>query len=60
MLDLNFVRDNIDKVRQVLADRNFPADTLDEFAVLDAERRKVIGEADNLNQLRNAASKEIG
>ena len=30
------------------------------FAELDAERRRVIGEADRINQQRNAASKEIG
>lgn len=60
MLDLNFVRENLDSVRQAFADRNFPADGLDRFVELDAERRRVIGEADRINQLRNAASKEIG
>ncbi|HTH38529.1 MAG TPA: serine--tRNA ligase [Pyrinomonadaceae bacterium] len=60
MLDLNFVRDNLDLVRQAYADRNFPAGPLDRFVELDAERRRVIGEADRINQLRNAASKEIG
>lgn len=60
MLDLHFVRENLDAVRRALADRNFPADVLDRFVELDAERRRIIGEADNLNQQRNAASKEIG
>ncbi len=60
MLDLNFVRENLDAVRTALANRNFPADALDTFVELDAERRRVIGEADNINQARNAASKEIG
>jgi seryl-tRNA synthetase len=60
MLDLNFVRENLDAVRTALANRNFPADALDRFIELDAERRRVIGEADHINQLRNAASKEIG
>lgn len=60
MLDLNFVRENIDSVRSALRNRNFPADALDRFTELDAERRRVIGEADRTNQLRNAASKEIG
>lgn len=60
MLDLNFVRENLDVVRKALADRNFPAETLDRFVELDTERRRVIGEADRINQLRNAASKEIG
>ncbi|HQX54437.1 MAG TPA: serine--tRNA ligase [Pyrinomonadaceae bacterium] len=60
MLDLNFVRENFDVVQAALANRNFPLDTLNEFAALDIERRRVIGESDGINQLRNAASKEIG
>ncbi|MBA3769837.1 MAG: serine--tRNA ligase [Blastocatellia bacterium] len=60
MLDLNFVRDNLDSVRQALQDRNFPAESLDNFIELDEARRRVIGEADSLNGQRNAASKEIG
>lgn len=60
MLDLNFVRENPDAVRKALESRNFPTDLLDKFAELDAERRRVIGESDALNQLRNSASKEIG
>ncbi|MEP7212572.1 MAG: serine--tRNA ligase [Acidobacteriota bacterium] len=60
MLDLNFVRENLEKVRGALADRNFPADILDKFVELDTERRRVIGEADGINQQRNASSKEIG
>lgn len=60
MLDLNFVRDNLDKVRKDLQDRSFPDEGLDRFVELDAERRRVIGEADRINQVRNAASKEIG
>ena len=60
MLDLNFVRENLDKVRQALANRGFPAESLDKFVELDAERRRIIGEADKVNQVRNTASKEIG
>ncbi|MFN0278701.1 MAG: serine--tRNA ligase [Pyrinomonadaceae bacterium] len=60
MLDLNFVRENLDAVRQALANRNFPPESLDKFVELDAYRRRVIGEADLTNQERNAASKEIG
>ncbi len=60
MLDLNFVRENLDKVRETLGNRNFPAEALDRFVELDGERRKVIGESNKLNELRNSASKEIG
>jgi seryl-tRNA synthetase len=60
MHDLGFVRQNLDAVRQAMANRNFPAEILDRFAEMDAERRRIIGEADSINQQRNAASKEIG
>ena len=60
MLDITFVRENLDTVRHSLADRNFPADALDKFTELDAERRRVIVEADAVNQARNESSKEIG
>lgn len=60
MLDLNYVRENLDAVRTAFVNRNFPADALDTFVELDATRRRVNGEADAINQQRNIASKEIG
>src|SRR3954469_20211670 len=60
MLDLNYVRENLEKVRAGLQARNFPAEPLDDFANLDAERRRIIAESDQLNAERNAASREIG
>ena len=60
MLDINYVRQNLDAVRKAMANRNFPDQVLDKFVELDADRRRVIGEADSINQQRNAASKEIG
>ncbi|MDQ6788885.1 MAG: serine--tRNA ligase, partial [Acidobacteriota bacterium] len=60
MLDLNFVRENLDAVKTALKNRNFSTDSLEKFVELDIERRRVIGEADKINQTRNAASKEIG
>jgi seryl-tRNA synthetase len=60
MLDLNFVRENLDRVRAALEARNFPTAALDDFAEADAERRRVIAESDKLNAERNTASREIG
>src|SRR5689334_4084505 len=60
MLDLGYVRENLETVRKALQDRNFPDDILNRFAEIDRERRRVIGEADEVNQKRNAVSKEIG
>jgi seryl-tRNA synthetase len=60
MLDLHFVRENLETVKKALENRNFPTDLLNAFAELDATRRRVIGESDRINQTRNTASKEIG
>ncbi len=60
MLDLNYVRENLDAVRSALSGRNFDTAALDNFSELDSERRRIISEADAVNQARNAASKEIG
>ncbi|MDQ3472154.1 MAG: serine--tRNA ligase [Acidobacteriota bacterium] len=60
MLDLNYVREHLDEVRAKLQSRGLPAHALDDFATAEAERRRVIGESDQLNGERNAASREIG
>src|SRR2546423_7784455 len=60
MLDLNYVRDNLDAVRAALEKRGMATSVLDDFAAADAERRRVIAESDRLNAERNAASREIG
>jgi seryl-tRNA synthetase len=60
MLDLNFVRENLELVKKSLENRNFPTESLNAFAELDTERRRVIGESDRINQQRNVSSKEIG
>ena len=36
MLDLNYVRSNLERVRAALDARGFPAAALDDFAALDA------------------------
>ncbi len=60
MLDLHFVRENLEIVKKAFENRHFETDALDIFVELDTERREVIGESDRINQLRNASSKEIG
>src|SRR5918999_1524316 len=60
MLDLNYVRGNLGRVRAALEARGFDAAALDDFAALDAERRRAIAESDSLNARRNASSREIG
>ena len=60
MLDLNYVRENIDKVREALNARRADTKALDDFTRADEERRRVIAESDQLNARRNASSREIG
>lgn len=60
MLDLNYVRDNLETVRAGLAKRGTAAGALDDFAQADEERRRTIAESDRLNAERNASSREIG
>jgi seryl-tRNA synthetase len=60
MLDLNYVRENLDQVRTKLQSRGVPAAALEDFAQADAERRRLIAESDQLNAQRNAASRDIG
>lgn len=60
MLDLHFVRENLETVRKAFEKRHFDTDALETFVELDKERREVITEADQINQQRNLSSKEIG
>src|SRR5229473_41614 len=58
MLDLNYLRENIETARRRLADRGFSLD-VEMFQRLDTERKSVIHEVERLRQLRNTASEEI-
>jgi seryl-tRNA synthetase len=60
MLDLNYVRENLEAVRAALEKRGMATSVLDDFAAADADRRRVISESDQLNSERNTASREIG
>src|SRR5262249_61554597 len=60
MLDLNYVRENLEFVREALGKRGMAGTALDDFARADEERRRTIAESDRLNAERNTASREIG
>lgn len=60
MLDLNYVRENLELVRAAMEKRGAAATALEDFVRADAERRQVISESDRLNAERNTASREIG
>lgn len=58
MLDLSFVRDHLDLIRQKMRARGL-ADALDGFENLDRERRKLLAEAESYKARRNKVSDEI-
>ncbi|HLG17509.1 MAG TPA: serine--tRNA ligase [Blastocatellia bacterium] len=60
MLDVNFVRANIDSVREKLGQRGFPLATFERFSELDQRRREVVRRRDDLNATRNSESEAIG
>ncbi|MGA9772932.1 MAG: serine--tRNA ligase [Blastocatellia bacterium] len=60
MLDINFVRANLDLVRKKLEARNFPLEAIARFTELDERRRALVHQRDELNATRNRESQEIG
>ncbi len=59
MLDIKLIRDQPDAVAAALADKG-GAELIQEILARDADRRRLIKEADDLKALRNRASEAIG
>ncbi|MFY9744258.1 MAG: serine--tRNA ligase [Candidatus Sulfotelmatobacter sp.] len=60
MLDLNFVRENLPQVEEMLRRRGAdPAAVLADFREIDTQRRHAITEAETMKAQRNRASDEI-
>ncbi|MEA3464809.1 MAG: serine--tRNA ligase [Thermodesulfobacteriota bacterium] len=59
MLDVKFLRDNLQQVEQRLATRG-SAINLDDFRQLDKQRRELLGQADTLKAEKNRVSALIG
>jgi seryl-tRNA synthetase len=58
MLDLKFIRDNKDLVKESIRNRNLKID-IDEFLRLDEEHRKLLTEVEDMRSKRNKANDEI-
>ena len=58
MLDVKFVRENIDGVEQALKNRG-SALSLDTFSKLDVERRDQLAKVEVLKARRNTVSQEV-
>ncbi|MGL5175425.1 MAG: serine--tRNA ligase [Cetobacterium sp.] len=58
MLDLRFIRENIDTLQEMLVNRGSNID-LQEFVTLDTERREILSEVETLKNKRNTESAEV-
>jgi seryl-tRNA synthetase len=58
MLDLKYIRNNIDKVKAMLKNRNNDLD-ISVFESIDAERRDVLAELESLRFKRNKVSEDV-
>ncbi len=59
MLDIKFIRDNLELVKDALKNRNLQFD-LGELMRLDDQRRKLLSEVEDLRGRQNKANDEIG
>ena len=59
MLDLRYIRDNIEFLEEMLRNRGTKAD-LNEFEQFDAERRDILTKVEALKHKRNNVSQEVG
>jgi seryl-tRNA synthetase len=60
MLELAYLREHADRVRQALESRGYSSAELGEFFQRDEQRRKAITEVEQLKAERNRANAEIG
>lgn len=59
VLDIKFVRENLDKVKQMLENRHNSL-SLDGFTELEQSRRDILAQVEALKAKRNTVSKQIG
>jgi len=59
MLDIKFIRSNLERVKKDYENRGFKAD-LDALVALDEKRRAAIQQVEELKNFKNSKSKEIG
>src|SRR4029079_12481675 len=59
MLDIKFIRENIEKVKQGVAAKNFDASLVDRVLELDERRRSLMGEVQTLQAKRNDVAEKM-
>lgn len=60
MLDIKFVRENLDAVQTMLNNRQNKNDVLQDFPKLEERRRAILSEVEVLKNQRNTVSKQVG
>lgn len=58
MLDIKFVRDNIDAIRKATEDKGFDAAPVAQLITVDMKRRSLLGEVEQLRAERNTLTKD--
>lgn len=59
MLELRFIRENLELVKEKTAKRGLDTQLLDQFSQVDKQRLTLLSEVEDLKNKRNTASKEI-
>ncbi|HBI15763.1 MAG TPA: serine--tRNA ligase [Desulfobulbaceae bacterium] len=59
MLELRFIRENSELVREKIRRRGMAPDLIDRFVAIDTRRLSLLAEAENLKNRRNTVSREI-
>lgn len=59
MLDINFIRDHADKVKQAAQNKNRSSDAVDKIVSLDADRRRLIARIDDIRSERNKLNEQL-
>lgn len=58
MLDIKFIRENVDKVKKATADKGFDGEIVDRLVKVDTERLKVLKEVEDIRAKRNTFTKD--
>lgn len=59
MLDINYIRENTDKVKQAAKNKNRNADAVDRVLAVDLERRRLITTIEGIRSERNKLNEEL-
>lgn len=59
MLDINFIRENPDKVKEAAKNKNRSSDAVDRILTIDTERRRLIASIESIRQERNQLNEKL-